>query len=67
MYRAQNPLDRRSNLIYLTEKGKGLQKRLIEIVTHTMEDAVSEIDEADLNNCLQVLNKISSTILKKIK
>lgn len=67
VYRAPNQLDKRSNLIYLTEKGKGLQKSLIQIVTQTMEDAVSDIDETDLSNCLQVLNTISATISRKIK
>lgn len=67
VYRAPNPSDRRSNLIYLTEKGKGLQNSLIKIVLQTMEDAVGEIDETDLNNCLQVLTTISATISKKIK
>lgn len=67
VYRASNPFDKRSNLIYLTEKGKGLQKSLIKIVKQTMDDAVSEIDSDDLNNCLQILNKISATISKKVK
>lgn len=65
VYRSQNPLDKRSNLIYLTNRGKGLQESLIKTVKQTMVDAVSEIDEDDLNNCLQVLNKISATISKK--
>lgn len=67
VYRAPNPLDKRSNLIYLTEKGKGLQKSLIKIVKQTMNDAVSGVDKADLRNCLQVLNTISATISGKIK
>lgn len=65
VYRASNPLDKRSNLICLTERGKGLQKTLIKIVIQTMEESVSEISEDDLTNCLQVLNKISATISKK--
>ena len=67
VFRAPNPQDKRSNLIYLTEKGKGLQKSLIKAVKQTMNEAVSEIDEADLKNCLQVLNTISATISKKLK
>lgn len=67
VYRAPNPLDKRSNIIHLTEKGKGLQKSLLKIVIQTMEDAVSEIDETNLNNCLQVLNTISATISREIK
>lgn len=67
VYRAPNPSDKRSNLIYLTKKGKGLQKSLMKIVKQTMEDAVSQIDEDELRTCLQVLNTISATISKKIK
>lgn len=67
VYRASNPADKRSNLIFLTEKGKGLQKSLIKMVTDTMDEAVSEVDEADLKKCLQVLNTISNTISKKLK
>jgi len=67
VYRAPNPSDKRSNLIYLTKKGKGLQKSLMKIVKQTMEDAVSQIDEDELRTCLQVLNTISATISRKIK
>lgn len=67
VYRAPNPSDRRSNLVYLTEKGKGLQKSLIKTVKQTMNEAVSEIDEADLNHCLEVLQTISDTMTKKLK
>src|SRR5690625_935672 len=67
VHRAPNPSDKRSNLIYLTKKGKGLQKSLMKIVKQTMEDAVSQIDEDELRTCLQVLNTISATISKKIK
>lgn len=67
VYRAPNPSDRRSNLVYLTEKGKSLQKSLIKTVKQTMNEAVSEIDEADLNHCLEVLQTISDTMTKKLK
>ncbi len=64
VYRAKNPLDKRSNLIYLTERGKGLQESLLKTVKKTMNDAVSEIDENDLKKCMEVLNKISATVSK---
>lgn len=67
VFRAPNPQDKRSNLIYLTDKGKGLQKSLIKMVKQTMHEAVSDIDEADLERCLQVLNSISATITRKLK
>lgn len=67
VFRVPNPQDKRSNLIYLTDKGKGLQKSLIKTVKQTMHEAVSDIDEADLEQCLQVLNRISARITKKLK
>ncbi|PIC56502.1 MarR family transcriptional regulator [Sporosarcina sp. P12(2017)] len=65
VYRSPNPLDKRSNLIYLTKRGKDLHQSLIKTVKQTMAHAVSEINEDELNNCLQVLNKISATISNK--
>lgn len=63
LYRSQDPLDKRSNLIYLTEKGKGMQETLIGIVKQTMDDVVDEIDEEDLTKCMQVLNKMTANTL----
>ncbi|WP_313235986.1 MarR family winged helix-turn-helix transcriptional regulator [Sporosarcina ureae] len=65
VYRSQNPLDKRSNLIYLTKRGKELHQSLIKTIKQTMAHAVSEINEDELNNCLQVLNKILATISNK--
>lgn len=59
IFRAQNPNDKRSNLIYLTVKGKGLQNTLIEIVKQTFADAVVGIDKEDLDKCMKVLNLIT--------
>lgn len=65
LYRSQDPQDKRSNLIYLTTKGKGLQETLIRIVKQTMADVVNEIDEDDLTKCMQVLNKMTANTIKK--
>lgn len=65
VYRSSNPLDKRSNLIFLTDNGKKLQKSLIKIVQKTMTDAIDGIDKEDLDTCLNVLNKISNTVSNK--
>jgi DNA-binding MarR family transcriptional regulator len=59
IFRAQNPNDKRSNLIYLTAKGKGLQDTLLEIVKQTVAGAVDGIDPEDLNKCMKVLHLIT--------
>lgn len=64
IFRQQDPRDKRSNLVYLTDRGKGLQKALISIVTATMDDAVKGIDAKELALCLRVLKQITANILK---
>lgn len=64
IYRQQDLRDKRSNLIYLTDHGKGLQKTLIGIVTATMDDAVKGIDERELAVCLRVLKQMTANVLE---
>jgi len=50
--------DRRNNLIYLTNKGKTLQKELIAVAQQTLAEAQQEISSAQLKSCKNVLRQI---------
>lgn len=58
VYRAQDPLDKRKNLIFLTDKGKELQEALIGVVKQTIAESVKGIDPKDLDTCMEVLRLI---------
>jgi DNA-binding MarR family transcriptional regulator len=50
--------DRRNNLIYLTNKGKALQKELITLVQKTLTEAQQEIKPEHLRICKSTLVKV---------
>ncbi|CAH0122454.1 MULTISPECIES: MarR family winged helix-turn-helix transcriptional regulator [unclassified Paenibacillus] len=56
--RVQNPTDRRTNLIYLTHKGRELERPLIEQAEQLNHQAVEGIDESDLVLFHKMLGKI---------
>lgn len=58
VHRTPNPRDRRANLIYLTETGKGLKAILMALGQKTNDDATQGIEPDDLEVCLRVLEKV---------
>ncbi len=55
--------DKRQKLIYLTNKGKTLQKQLMPIVRHTLEQAEAGIDAQDVKLCMDVLCKVYANVI----
>ncbi len=56
--RADNPEDRRAFLIYLTEKGKKLRKRIIPITTQLNNDASFGFTQAESSQLIDLLNRV---------
>jgi len=52
--------DRRQNLIYLTNKGKGIIEESKQIVDNTSLEARKDIPQEELDICMEVLKKINS-------
>jgi DNA-binding MarR family transcriptional regulator len=63
--RVPDKQDKRQKLIYLTNKGKTLQKKLILIVHQTLEQAEKGISSKDIELCMNVLNKIYVNVQQK--
>lgn len=58
--RTGDPEDRRVFLIFLTESGKKLREEIIPITIQLNSDASKGLSEKDLNNLLNLLNKVYS-------
>ena len=60
--------DRRLNLIFLTTKGKTIEKEVMSIVNQTITDAVKGIDPENLkivkDTFLQIYNNLEPTKIK---
>lgn len=56
--RKSDPKDRRSNLIYLTDKGKELEGRVTEIVQESIDKALQGIDKSDAIALKRILGRI---------
>jgi len=59
--------DRRLNLIFLTSKGKIIEKEVIEIVNQTLEDAIKGIDLENLKIVRDTFLQIYDNLETKIK
>ncbi len=62
--RKRHPHDRRTNLIYLTEKGRNLQDGLMSIGNLTNEQATKGISPEELKECIQILDKAINNLVK---
>ncbi|WHH56983.1 MarR family transcriptional regulator [Petroclostridium sp. X23] len=62
VYRVENPEDRRSQLIRLTEKAKALMVELEVICSDTTNRAVKDFSEAEINNLKAYLLRIISNL-----
>lgn len=56
--RLRHPQDRRTNLIYLTEDGKGLKEGLMSMGKKTNADTTDGIDLDELVICIRVLDRV---------
>jgi len=56
-------LDRRGNLIYLTEKGKTLQDDMVQSSGQVYIQAINGIDDKELGRCLKVLTRIKKQMV----
>ena len=56
--RCSDPEDGRSNLIYLTTKGRSIQPALVALAEENMASALEGISEADLKRAKAVVRKI---------
>ena len=54
--------DGRQKLIYLTNKGKELQQRLLHLVKKTLQEAREGINETDLKTCKDVLRQVARNL-----
>ena len=60
--RVHDRLDRRQNLIYLTNKGKRLQEELIQIVGKTSVEAYQGVAPEDLDTVRRVLARLHDNL-----
>ncbi|OEF97394.1 MarR family winged helix-turn-helix transcriptional regulator [Desulfuribacillus alkaliarsenatis] len=60
--RVPHPVDKRTNLIFLTNQGKKLQIGLIEQAQKTIDDISAGIDEEEMRIFLNVLEKINENL-----
>jgi len=58
--RSTDPGDGRSNLIYLTPKGRKIQSELVALASDNMIQALDGISEADMDTAKSVVQKIIS-------
>jgi len=60
--RVPDRTDRRVKLIYLTQKGKQLQKTLTEQVMKSVYEALEGIDKHELDVCLKALHTVCANL-----
>ena len=64
VYRGSDPEDARSNLIYLTAKGRSIQTSLVHFAQLNMDHALDDISEEDLKVAKNVVRKIIANTKK---
>lgn len=60
--RVQSPEDRRTNLIYLTRRGRELERLLLDEAEQLQKQALSGISEEDVVRFLRILDQIDANI-----
>ncbi|BAV09864.1 transcriptional regulator, MarR family [Filimonas lacunae] len=56
--RVSSKEDRRINLVYLTESARELQETTIQLANQTMEEALAEVNKADIEVTKKVLQQV---------
>jgi DNA-binding MarR family transcriptional regulator len=67
IYRQGDPKDRRINLIFLTEKGKALEKSINPIVEQTLSDATRGISNKEKQIVKSSFEKVYNNIINCLK
>jgi hypothetical protein len=62
VYRKQDPFDRRSNKIYLTEKGNSLKEEVIASVKSTLTRAAKGLTEEEAKKLRELLYRVYSNL-----
>ncbi len=62
VYRKQDPFDRRSNKIYLTEKGNSLKEEVIASVKYTLTRAAKGLTEGEAKKLRELLYRVYSNL-----
>lgn len=60
--RVSDPKDRRSKLVYLTQKGRDLEESVTRVANNTIEKAVKDISQEDMVKLKELLNKIYNNL-----
>jgi len=55
-------LDKRNNLIYLTQKGKALQKEMVEASGSVYYQTLDNISPIDIEKCLVILKQMRENL-----
>lgn len=58
--------DKRTNLIYLTQKGKNLKKTSMKQADLTIKEALKNVDEEDIKTCYNTLQKVFENLEQPI-
>ncbi len=56
--RVSDEVDKRQNLVYLTERGKALRTTMVPLAMEVKKKATDGISQTDIDTCKQVLKKI---------
>ena len=62
VFRVADKKDARQKLVYLTNKGKALQRQLLDVVEETFIDAQKGITAEDLKICKNVLRQVARNL-----
>lgn len=60
--RIPHQTDKRTNLIYLTQKGKSLKKSSMEEADKTIKEALENVDEENIQICYNTLQKVFTNL-----
>lgn len=61
--RVRHATDRRKINVFLTEKGRGLQEKLLPLANEINQMAKQGIPSDDLNTCLKVLDRVQKNLM----
>lgn len=62
--RRPDPNDRRSNLIFLTQKGNAIQEQVVSVLNETVRAITKDISDEDIRDLRETLAQINSNILE---
>jgi len=65
--RKNDPNDKRSNLIFLTAKGKKIEKKANAVIFDAMEEAIKGVTEKEIEGFKTTLDKVFHNISNRLK